>query len=109
MAEIRKRVGEKTSQAITITPNVSTSTKTVYAYGVTRAGTPVLIGSAAGAGANVAIAITLDWASTGISADEEYKLELVANPLDTNPVTVLPNSAEDTDYFFFVFQVYSIA
>jgi len=36
MADIRKRVAEKTAQAITITPNVSTLGKTINAYAVSR-------------------------------------------------------------------------
>ena len=108
MAEVHKRVAEKTSQAITITPSVSTNSKTVTAYAVSEGGTATSIGSASGALADVAIAITLDWATSGITADEEYKLELVADVSGSNPVTVLPNSAEDTDYFFHVFQVSAI-
>lgn len=108
MAVERKKVPEDEAVAFAITPNVSTTGKTVYAYLVDRGGTATQVGSAAGAGADVTINITLDMATSGIEGGTSYRLEVVANPTDANPVTLLPNLSY-SNYWLDVFQVRSIA
>lgn len=105
---VYKRVPEDASIGMTITPDVSTLGMTVYAYLVNRGGTAVQVGSASGLAASQAISITLDLATAGVEAGEEYALEVVADPSATNPVTLLPNETYE-EYVLHVFQVDAIA
>ena len=101
------RVAEESSQAITVTPDVSTLGSTVYAYLVGRDDSPIQIGSASGLAADATISVTLDFATAGIEGGAEYDLEIVAGPTDANPITLLPNQTY-SQYIVYVFQVNSI-
>lgn len=102
------RVPEESSFGMTITPDVSTLGLTVNAYLVDRSETATLVGSASGLAASQAISITLDMATSGIDAGEEYELVVVADPTGTNPITLLPNQTYE-QYILHVFQVAPIA
>lgn len=95
------RVSEKASIAVTFTSTShSTAGLTVKAYLVTLAGIATEVGSTSGAAAGTSIAINFDFATSGISAGNTYKAEVIADPSGTNPIVMWPN-ADTADRIYF--------